>query len=176
MVSRMDITEIQVVLQELGKHVPPDSDLILVGGSALALLGNPRLTIDIDFVGDDIHPSELHKTIMQAAKKLKISVEPVPLERFIPLPEGSAERVIHIGRFGNLNVFVADPYSIALSKLDRGFDTDLADIVFLVKARRVDLADFERMVHKALPHAGKFDFNPDILEHLQELKNRLNRP
>ena len=25
----------------------------------------------------------------------------------------------------------------------------------------------------ALPHARKFDFNPDILEHLLELKNRL---
>jgi len=85
----MDITEIQSVLQKLGERVPPASDLILVGGSALALLGNPRLTIDIDFVGDDIHPSELHKTILQAAKELKISVEPVPLDRFIPLPKGN---------------------------------------------------------------------------------------
>jgi hypothetical protein len=70
----------------MGAHVPPASQLILVGGSALALLGSPRLTIDIDFWGDDVHPSDLHKTIMQAAKDLKIYVEPVPLERFIPLP------------------------------------------------------------------------------------------
>lgn len=169
----MDITEIQSVLQKLGERVPPASDLILVGGSALALLGNPRLTIDIDFVGDDTHPSELHKTILQAAKELKISVEPVPLDRFIPLPKGSAERVIHIGQFGNLEVFVADPYSIALSKLDRGFDTDLADIVFLIQTNRVNFDHFEHMVREALPHAHKFDFNPNILEHLQELKNRL---
>ena len=171
----MDITEIQSILQKLGERVPPNSDLILVGGSALALLGNSRQTIDIDFIGDDIHPSELHKIILQAAKDLKISVEPVPLDRYIPLPKGSAERVIFIGKFGNLEVYVADPYSIALSKLDRGFDTDLADIVFLVKTNHISFDEFERMVQEALPNANKFDFDPDILKHLQELKNRLRQ-
>jgi hypothetical protein len=170
----MDITQIQSLLQKLGERVPPDSDLTLVGGSALALLGNPRLTIDIDFVGDDVNPSEFHKSILQAAKELKINIEPVPLDRFIPLPEGSSDRVIRIGKFGNLEVFVADPYSIALSKLDRGFDTDLGDIVFLVQSGRIDFARFEQMIQKALPHAGKYDFHPDILEHLQELRNRLS--
>ena len=129
----MDNAEILSILHALGKRVPPSSRLILVGGSALALLGSPRLTIDIDFIGDDLHPNEVQKAIMQAAKELKIYVEPVPLEQFIPLPKGSAERNIRIGQFGNLEVYVADPYGIALSKLDRGFDTDLDDIVFLIR-------------------------------------------
>jgi hypothetical protein len=42
-------------------------------------LGSPRLTVDIDFVGDDLHPSELHRSIMQIAKELKIDAEPVLL-------------------------------------------------------------------------------------------------
>lgn len=139
----------------------------------MALLGSPRLTSDIDFIGDDIHPSELHKIIMQAAKELKIGADPVPLDRFIPLPEGSADRVIHIGQFGNLDVSVADPYSIALSKVDRGFDTDLADIVFLIQNGHISFNDFERMVRDATLSAGRYDFHPDILEHLQDLKKRL---
>jgi hypothetical protein len=73
----MDIVEIQSVLQKLGARVPPASSLILVGGSALALLGNQRQTIDIDFVGDDVNPNQLHKTILRVAKELKISAEPV---------------------------------------------------------------------------------------------------
>ena len=170
----MDNAEIQSMLQNIGARVPPASQLIPVGGSALALLGSPRLTIDIDFWGDDVHPSDLHKTIMQAAQDLKIYFEPVPLERFIPLPKGNEERIIRIGQFGNLEVFVADPYSIALSKLDRGADTDLDDIVFLVHTNHVDFDELERMTREALTHAKKFDFNPDILEHLQELKNRLH--
>jgi hypothetical protein len=75
----MDNTSIQSILRTLGEQVPPESRLVLVGGSALALLGSPRPAIDIDFVGDDVHPSEIHKTIMRVAQELKIFVEPVPL-------------------------------------------------------------------------------------------------
>lgn len=75
----MNNTEIQSILQALGERVQRPSRLVLVGGSALALLGSPRLTIDIDFVGDDLHPNELHRSIIQIAKELQVHVEPVPL-------------------------------------------------------------------------------------------------
>lgn len=170
----MDNTEIQFILKTLGERVAPASRLVLVGGGALALLGSPRLTIDIDFIGDDIHPNELHRTIMQIAREMKIHVEPVPIERFIPLPTGSDQRTIHIGQFGNLEVYVADPYSIALSKLDRGFDTDIEDIVFLVGHNFITLDQLERITRNALSYASKYDLHPEILAHLQELKNRLS--
>ena len=169
----MDNAEIQSVLQSLGERLPSTFPLVLVGGSALALLGSPRPTIDIDFVGDDVNPSKLHRTIMEIAGELNIDLEPVPIERFIPLPEGSDKRRIYIGQFGNMNVYVADPYSIALSKLDRGFDTDLDDIVFLIQQNYVVLRELEQITRNALAQARKFDFNPEILEHLKELKSRL---
>jgi len=110
---------------------------------------------------------------MQIAREMQIHVEPVPLERFIPLPRGNEKRIIRIGQFGNMEVFVADPYSIALSKLDRGLDTDFDDLLFLIQNHHVDMDEFERILREALPYAHKFDFDPDIIEHLQELKNRL---
>ena len=140
----------------------------------MVLLGSPRLTIDIHFVGDDISPNELHKTILQIAKEQRIYMEPVAIERFIPLPDGSEERTIRIGQFGNLEVFVADPYCIALSKLDRGFDTDFDDLVFLVRKNLVEIQLLERMTEISLSRAREFDMNPtDVLAHLQELKNRI---
>jgi hypothetical protein len=33
--------------------------------------------------------------------------------------------------------------------------------------------ELEGMLRDAIQHARKFDLNPDILEHLQELKDRL---
>ena len=81
----MNNTEIRSILQTLGDRVPPKSRLVLVGGSALALLGSPRLTIDIDFIGDDLHPEPLHQTILKIAREPKIHAEPVPLDRFVPL-------------------------------------------------------------------------------------------
>jgi hypothetical protein len=170
----MDTTEIRAILQTLGERVPPSSRLLLVGGSALMLLGSPRLTIDIDFVGDDVSPSALDKILMQAAKELKIYVEPVPIQHFVPIPKGSDKRTIRIGQFGNLEVFVADPYVIALSKLDRAFDTDFDDLIFLIERNLVDLDQLERITRDALSRAREFDMNPDeVLAHLQELKERL---
>jgi len=169
----MDNAEIQSVLQTMGTRVPPASRLVLVGGSALSLLGSLRPTIDIDFIGDDLHPEPLHQLILQIAEELDIDAEPVPLDKFVPLPQGSEERVIRMGQFGNLEIFIADPYSIALSKIDRGADTDYDDLVFLVRHNHVDMDTFERILQEALPHASQFDFHPDILKHFQELKNRL---
>ena len=147
---------------------------MLIGGSALALLGSQRQTIDIDFIGDDLQPEPLHQTIMQIAREMKICVEPITFERFIPLLKGSADRSLRIGQFGNLEVYVADPLSIALSKLDRGLDTDLEDIVFLIRHIFITLEELERITYDILPQAKKYDFSPEILSHLLALKKRLD--
>ncbi len=170
----MDSAKIQSVLEMLGKHVPASSRLFLLGGSALILLGSQRPTIDIDFIGDDVSPSEFDRAVMQAAKDMKIFAEPVPIERFIPLPDGSDDRKIRVGRFGNMEVFVADPYSIALSKLDRGFDTDVDDILFLIENKYVAVIELERMTQVVLTRAREFDIDPaDFLAHLEIVRRRL---
>jgi hypothetical protein len=148
----LDNSEIKSLLQNLGERVP--------------LVPNSFLSVEE-------HPSELHRSIMQIAKVLKIDAEPVPLDRFVPLPTGSTKRQMRIGQFGNLEIYAADPYGIALSKLDRGFDTDFEDIFFLIQQNLVSLNELERIMRDALPHARKYDFHPDILDHLKELKNRI---
>ncbi|MEK6753248.1 MAG: DUF6036 family nucleotidyltransferase [Chloroflexota bacterium] len=169
----MDIEKLHSILTALGEQVPPASRIFLIGGSALTLLGSPRPSLDIDFVGDDVHPNELHRTIMGKAKEMKLQVDIVPLERFIPLPDGNDQRSIRIGQFGNLEVYVVDPYSIALSKLDRGLFTDFDDIIFLIKNDYIILEELLQITKNAISKAGKFDLHPDILEHLQELKSRM---
>lgn len=170
----MIASEITALLQTLGENIPTPAPLILVGGSALALLGSPRPTLDLDFLGDDLAPNAMHQWIIEAAQALNVYAEPVPLERFIPLPEGSRERTLYIGRFGKLEVYVADPYSIALSKLDRGFDTDLDDVVFLLRRRLIAWAELEEVVHTSLAHARGFDLDPaQMLAHLNVVQQRL---
>lgn len=169
----MDKTKLESILTTLGEQVPPASRIFLIGGSALTLLGSPRPSLDIDFIGDDVHPNELHRTIMGRAKEMKVQVDVVPLEHYIPMPDGNEQRSIFIGQFANLDVYVIDPYSIALSKVDRGLLTDFDDIIFLVKKNHITLEELERITRNAISKAGKFDLHPDILAHLQELKSRL---
>jgi hypothetical protein len=72
-----------------------------------------------------------------------------------------------------LEIYVADPYSISLSKLDRGLDTDFEDIIFLIQKNLVSLSELEHITRDALPRAREYDLHPDILDHLKELKNRI---
>lgn len=169
----MDKRKLETILTALGEHVPPGSQLHLLGGGALTLLGSPRPSLDIDFVGDDIHPIELHRTIMGKAREMDLQVDAVPIDRFIPVPDGSEERSIYIGQYANLEIHVIDPYTIALSKVDRGAFTDYDDIVFLIDSGHVTMGELERIVQKAVSKAGKFDLHPDVLAHLEELKSRL---
>lgn len=169
----MDREKLHSILTALGEDVPPASQVYLIGGSALTLLGNPRQSLDVDFVGDDIHPSDLLRAIMEKAKEMKLQIDIVPLDRFIPLPDGNEQRNIHIGQFGNLEVNVVDPYSIALSKLDRGLFTDFDDIIFLIKNDYIIFEKFLQITKNAISKAGEFDLHPDILEHLQELQSQL---
>ncbi len=139
----------------------------------MILLGSSRETMDIDYVGDDIHKNEFQIVIEKIASELGLETEAVSIEHFVPLPEGNEQRRIHFGQYGNVNVYIIDPYSIALSKLDRGSDRDLDDLVFLIHQNHITLEELERVAHKGLARAGKYDFHPEILAHLEELKNHL---
>jgi hypothetical protein len=169
----MNKEKLEELLTSLGKQVPPASRLFLLGGSALTLLGSTRPSLDIDFFGDDIQPNELHRKILEKAKELKLQVEAVPLDKFIPLPDGNEERSIYIGQFANLEIYIVDPYSIALSKVDRGLFTDFDDVVFLIDNGYISIEKLESIVQNSVSQARKFDLHPDILAHLQELKSRL---
>ncbi|MBI3169256.1 MAG: hypothetical protein HYZ22_12305 [Chloroflexi bacterium] len=130
--KNMSAQSVQEFLENLGRRYPEQATLYLLGGSALLLLGSSRDTLDIDYVGDDINKNNLQIAIEETAIELGLETEAVPIDRFIPLPEGNEQRGIRIGQFGNVTTYIFDPYSIALSKIDRGFDTDIEDVIFLI--------------------------------------------
>jgi hypothetical protein len=169
----MDNKILQDFLTRLGSRYPKQATLYLLGGSALILLGSSRDTLDIDYVGDDTRKDDFQIMIDEVAAELNLETEAVPIDRFIPLPEGNEERKIHIGQFGKINTYVIDPYTIALSKIDRGFETDLEDVIFLIQHNLVGLIELGQILMDSLPHAGKFDFHPEILAHFEDLKQRL---
>jgi hypothetical protein len=135
--SGLTSADIEEFLRRLGKRVQQPTNLYLIGGGALSLLGSPRRSLDIDYVGSDLPTPEdvLAVTIQSLAAEMKLEVEGVPIDRFIPLPHGADSRHRLIGRYGNLTAYVFDPYSIAISKIDRGFETDLQDVVFLIQRK-----------------------------------------
>ena len=126
-------TEILDFLKRLGERYVRPATLFLMGGSAMCLLGNPRRTLDIDYIAETppAEADELRAAIETLASELKLEIEAVPLGEFIPLPDDASARHRLVGQFGELTVYVYDLYSIALSKVARGFETDLQSVSVL---------------------------------------------
>jgi hypothetical protein len=161
-------------LEEVGRRCPQPADLVLLDGSALCLLGSPRPTLDIDYVGDDLTKNELQQCIDQVALDMGIMVEAVPIAGFVPLPEDAEQRKLSVGQFGAVQVYIFDPYSMALSKIDRGFDTDIEDVVFLIQRGFIRFDHLRTLVGEALERAGEFSMSkPEMRDHLNAVEQQL---
>lgn len=75
--------------------------------------------------------------IAELKERLQVNVELASPLDFLPPLEGWRERCRFRFRAGNLEVFDFDPYSQALSKLERGFELDLKDVAEMVHAEQV---------------------------------------
>jgi hypothetical protein len=111
---------------------------------------------------------ELQAAIDEVAARMRVDVDAVPPGDFIPIPPDAADRHRHIGRFGSIEAFVFDPYSIALSKIDRGFDADIDDVAFLLHSAIVVPDKLDHLVGQALAHAHEYDLSRDrMYKHLE---------
>lgn len=172
--NQLGLEDINAFLNQLATDFNQPTKLYLLGGSALNLLGHPRRTLDIDLTAIPF-PQELKTTIAKIEKLLKIEIEEVPIHEFIPIPKQAETRHIHITTINALEVFVYDPYSIALSKLARGFETDLQDILFLLQESIIELNKLSEFMEEALPKAWDFDIDPkDMKKYFAEVKRLYN--
>lgn len=153
---------LNIFLKKLGDHYAGAGKLYLLGGSALSLLGNPRSTIDIDYKFDleTGNLEDFERLIKQLAFEMRLDLESVPLDEFIPLPPDAYQRRRFFGKFGNIEVFLFDLYSIALSKIARGFEADLDDVIFLLRNELIEIVELERLFQIILPQVSSADIDP----------------
>ena len=169
--NSLAIEEIRNFLNRLGQQYPQPVKLYLLGGSALCFLGSPRRTVDIDCVVE-LSTKEFKDTIDVVANELHVEVEIIPIDEFIPLPSNATARHHNVEKFGSIEVYIFDPYSIALSKLARGFDTDIQDVLFLLRRGIIEIGILTQFVEEAIPAAWDYDIDPNELRtHLDVVKN-----
>jgi hypothetical protein len=78
-----------------------------------------------------------------------------------------------VGRYGRLDVYLFDLYSIALSKIARGFETDLDDVMFLLRERHIKFGELEAHFNAILPDAPKADVLPsEFRGYFEEVRRR----
>jgi hypothetical protein len=175
-VESVTATDLKRFLKSVGERFSHPATLYLLGGGALCLLGSPRVTLDVDYTADVAEGDEAHfqNVLAEVAAEMRLEVEDVPLAEFIPLPPGAWERRITFGRFGQLEVYIFDPYSIALSKIARGFEADIADVVFMLERGVIKFDQLEHLFSQVLPKAAAADIIPqEFQSYFEELRRQV---
>ncbi len=169
--------EIGEFLEALGREFHGRAQVYLVGGATIVLEGLRPTTLDID-VSLDVDPA-LHGELIQAIRRLKdrlqVNVEEASPADFIPLPAGSLDRRIWIGKYGGIDAFHFDPYSVALGKIDRGQEKDFEDVEGLLDAGKIDFERLRRCYEEVLPRCGKESLRQDpdrLRRHFEALEAR----
>lgn len=110
----VDHNRIEMFLQKLGQRFRQPGRDYLVGGTTMVFESFRQQTLDIDltFELDATHHASFVRSIRELKDELGANVEEVSPGDFIPLPKGHAERSQFIDRYGQLEVFHFDLYSI----------------------------------------------------------------
>lgn len=151
----VDKKAIDAFLAQLGRNFRKPGRLYLVGGAALVHLGiRPGFTQDIDVQVSGANEGELIVTIQQLMQQMQINVEFASPSDFIPLPAHWETHAQYVGHYGGVDVFYFDFYSIALSKIERGNNRDIADVRILVQKGIIDLNELDAAYQDVLAQLG----------------------
>jgi hypothetical protein len=82
---------LRAFLERLGERYEGSATFYLLGGSALCLLGNPRVTVDVDYwyaIAAD-EKERFVAVVEELAEEMHLEAKDVPLDEFVPLAPGS---------------------------------------------------------------------------------------
>jgi hypothetical protein len=133
----VDAARIRELAQRLGRVASDRTRIYLTGGATAVLEGWRTSTIDVD-VRFEPESDALLRELVILKDRLGINVELASPPDFIPELPGWRERSPLVFRDGNLDVHHFDPYSQALSKIERGFAHDIADVQQMLDGGLID--------------------------------------
>lgn len=161
--QRVDQQRIELFLQRLGRQFNRPGRIYLVGGTTMVYEGFRQQTLDIDLAIEV--DNQDHAAFVTAVRELKnslsLNIEEASPGDFIPLPGGYRERSQYIGRYGQLDVFHFDLYSVALSKIERGTGEDISDVLTLLQNGHLAMADRLRYFNEILPQFATASLKQD---------------
>jgi hypothetical protein len=163
---------IERFLTHLGSRFRGSGRVYLVGGTTMVYEGFRDQTLDVDIAFE--LSSQDHTQFIQIVRELKetlnVNVEEVSPGDFIPLPAGYKGRCRFLGRFGNLDVFHFDPYSMALSKIERASAEDISDVLALLEADWIQIETLELHFQDILPRYATESLKGDSREFQQKFQ------
>ncbi len=124
-------------MEALAKIAREPISIYFTGGVTAILHGWRETTIDIDLklVPDS---DAVMRELPRLKESLEINVELAAPDQFIPELPGWQDRSLLIDQRGSVSFFHYDPYSQALSKIERGHTRDQSDVRSMFEDNLVD--------------------------------------
>ena len=147
--------------------VSPKTEVLIVGGSALALLGEPRLTSDIDYLGSLDYLPEEYLASLGFSNTVKT---------FFALYGTDEYSALELSGFKNLKVEVLSYEDLAVMKL---FSTRTKDLEDLIQYIFPKISSYSELKQKIETYKGYYVFNSDLselnLNQFDLIKHRLRK-
>lgn len=128
----VDIDRLRKFMAAMGRQTNGPGCIYLTGGATALLHGWRPMTVDVDLKADP-EPRRYFESIASLKDELSLNIELASPSDFIPELPGWRERSLFIARHGQLDFYHYDPYSQALSKLERAHSRDLADVEAMLR-------------------------------------------
>ena len=166
MCQQVDRQRTELFWQRIGRLLARPGLIYLVGGTTMVYEGFRQQTLDINIsfqVANDDHGAFV-AAVRELKETLSLNIVEVSPSDFIPLPSGYSERSQYIGRYGRLDVFHFDLYSTALSKIERGTESDFDDVLTLLQSGRHDMAGLCGCFNEIMPRYATHSLMRDPAE------------
>jgi hypothetical protein len=150
-----DAERVRRLAAALGRVVPPGTKMYLTGGATAVLEGWRPSTVVIDVRFEPDSDAALRR-ISELKEELDVNVELASPLDFLPALPGWQDRSRFRFRESNLEAFDFDPYSQALSKLERGFELDRKDVRGMVEAELVKPERLLKLFEEIEPELYRF--------------------
>jgi hypothetical protein len=133
----VDDVRIRELARELGRLAASPVRIYITGGSTAVVEGWRESTADVDLRLEP-EAEELMRAFSALKERLAINIELASPLDFIPELPGWRERSPFLFAEGVVAFHHFDPYSQALSKIERGFKRDLEDLDAMIDRGLVD--------------------------------------
>lgn len=122
-----DNAKIASLMRALGRLAKSETEVFFTGGVTAVLVGWRESTVDVDikFVPES---DEFFRGIPRIKETLRVNIELASPPDFIPELPGWRDRCIFVAREGRVSFYHYDPYSQALSKIERRHAKDVLDV------------------------------------------------
>jgi hypothetical protein len=144
----VDRARLLAFLEELSHAAAEPTRLYLAGGASQLLRGLRESTVDVDLTLEP-ERDELLRSMVGLKETLNLNVEMVSPAHFVPALPGWRDRCQFVMQIGRLAVHHFDPYTQALSKIERGHVRDMQDVQALIAEGIVDPARLRALLAEA---------------------------